>query len=386
MFGVARSALIRTLRDALPPETLTFGYDVVGIKDENVAMEKVWLKFIVGADRKMVEEGPFDVVIAADGINSALRPTVYGKKDMATFSGLNLFYGVADMKNVDRTALQYQDHSLVQNYGRGQSFIYYGLGPTLPSTNIAHASASHPVFTDDVFGAPAHVVWALTYRSDKAAPESWAGAATRAALEAVVAEGQWQGNRPLRALVDATALDGTDSRPAGLAHFGLFYRPPVAPWSRGGLVLLGDAAHATLPTLGQVPASRAPPSCAHPVPSVPLARRCGTPRRQGANMALDDAWSLATSLSAALAGAGAGAAHAAAVRRGLAAYEAQRLAKTSRIVKLSRTLGDVNHSRSAALCWLRDRLTGLLVGSGQLQRQMAAEIAAQPVLPLGPRP
>ena len=106
------------------------------------------------------------------------------------------------------------------------------------------------------------------------------------------------------------------------------------------------------------------------------------PDPQGANMAFDDAWSLA----AALAAAAGPDASAAAVRRGLAAYEAQRLAKTSRIVKLSRTLGDVNHSRSAALCWLRDRLTGLMVRSGRLQKQMAAEIAAQPVLPLGPRP
>ncbi len=99
-------------------------------------------------------------------------------------------------------------------------------------------------------------------------------------------------------------------------------------------------------------------------------------------MALDDAWSLSAALSSTADTTDA----AAAVRSGLAAYEAQRLAKTSRIVKLSRTLGDVNHSRSAALCWLRDRLTGLMVSSGQLQRQMAAEIAAQPVLPLGPRP
>ncbi len=101
-------------------------------------------------------------------------------------------------------------------------------------------------------------------------------------------------------------------------------------------------------------------------------------------MALDDSWSLAAALSAALPSAGV--APAAAVRRGLAAYEAQRLAKTSRIVKLSRTLGDVNHSRSPMLCWLRDRLTGMLTSSGQLQKQMATEISAQPVLPLGPRP
>ena len=255
MFGVARSALITTLRDALPQETLSFGYDVLGVKDGDAKMDKVWLKCSVGAERKTVHEGPFDIVIAADGINSVLRPAVYGKKDSATYSGLNLFYGVADMKTVDRDALQYQDHSLVQHYGRGQSFIYYGLGPILPATDSGRPPAPRPTFSDDVFGAPARVVWALAYRSDQAAPESWAGAATRAALEAVVAEGQWQGNRPLRALVDATAVDGAGARPAGLAHFGLFYRPPVAPWSRGGLVLLGDAAHATLPHLGQVPAT-----------------------------------------------------------------------------------------------------------------------------------
>jgi salicylate hydroxylase len=252
MFGIARSALITSIRDTLPAETLTFGYEVFGVRSEKENMENMWLKCSVGPDRKTVEEGPFDIVVAADGINSALRPTVYGKKDMATYAGLNLFYGVADMNNVDRDALRYQDHSLVQNYGRGQSFIYYGLGPTLPTTNSGRPNASFPTFKDDVFGAPAQVVWALTYRSDKAAPEGWTGLATRQALEAVVAEGQWRENLQLRALVDATALDGTDMRPAGLAHFGLFYRPPVAPWSRGGLVLLGDAAHATLPNLGQV--------------------------------------------------------------------------------------------------------------------------------------
>lgn len=39
-----------------------------------------------------------------------------------------------------------------------------------------------------------------------------------------------------------------DSR---LLHFGLFSRPHKDIWHRGRVVLLGDAAHATLPHVGQ---------------------------------------------------------------------------------------------------------------------------------------
>ena len=270
MYGVARSALITTLRDALPAEILNFGYDITGIKDGNESMDKIFIKGTFGAERKEIEEGPFDVVIAADGINSALRSAIYGKKVLATYSGMNMFYGIADLGDIDKNTFQYHDHSLVQHYGRGQSFIFYGLGPVLPSAASNFPAAPHPTYADDVFGAPSQVVWALAYRSNTPVPESWDGSATRAALDAVVAEGQWLDNRPLRALAAATRCEGTAARPSALAHFGLFYRPPVAPWSRGGLVLLGDAAQATLPHLGQVRGnSHSSPRCS-PSPHCPM--------------------------------------------------------------------------------------------------------------------
>ena len=38
---------------------------------------------------------------------------------------------------------------------------------------------------------------------------------------------------------------------ARLLHFGLYSRPHKPFWSRGRVLLVGDAAHATLPHVGQ---------------------------------------------------------------------------------------------------------------------------------------
>lgn len=78
------------------------------------------------------------------------------------------------------------------------------------------------------------------------------------------------------------------------AHlWGLFRHPVAARWHEGGVALLGDAAHPTLPFLAQ-----------------------------GANMALEDAWGLARSLTSA-----------ANLGDGLAAYQALRRDRAARIVK-----------------------------------------------------
>jgi 2-polyprenyl-6-methoxyphenol hydroxylase-like FAD-dependent oxidoreductase len=116
--------------------------------------------------------------------------------------------------------------------------------------------------------------------------------------------------------------------------------------------MLGDAAHATLPHLGQ-----------------------------GANMAIDDAYCLAELLGSATATAGA-----AGIDGALKAYEAARLGKTSSIVKLSRTMGAMNNLAHPVLASARDSLLGIFVRSGLLLKGIAAEITKEPVLELKPRP
>jgi salicylate hydroxylase len=79
----------------------------------------------------------------------------------------------------------------------------------------------------------------------------------------------------------------------GQVHLWGLFRHPVAPrWHQGGLALLGDAAHPTLPFLAQ-----------------------------GANMALEDAWGLVRALD-----------HAQSLSGGLAAYQHLRRARVTRVV------------------------------------------------------
>jgi salicylate hydroxylase len=85
--------------------------------------------------------------------------------------------------------------------------------------------------------------------------------------------------------------------------WGLYDHAPLRRWSRGGLVLLGDACHPMLPFLAQ-----------------------------GATMALEDAWVLADALDLAEE-----------PERGLMAYEAARLPRTARVQRAAARSGRIYH-------------------------------------------
>ncbi|ARP88309.1 FAD-dependent monooxygenase [Bordetella genomosp. 9] len=86
--------------------------------------------------------------------------------------------------------------------------------------------------------------------------------------------------------------------------WGLFDRDPMTTWHQGRIALLGDAAHPMLPFLSQ-----------------------------GAAMAIEDSWVLATALDA----------HGADVAAALRDYEAERLPRTSRVQLESRERGRTYH-------------------------------------------
>jgi salicylate hydroxylase len=115
--------------------------------------------------------------------------------------------------------------------------------------------------------------------------------------------------------------------------WGLF-RHPVAPqWSQGRGVLMGDAAHPTLPFLAQ-----------------------------GANMALEDAWVLADALQGAET-----------VAEGFAAYQSRRRDRCARIVKAASGNAWKYHLSAPPVRWaahLAMRTLGA-VAPGQLLRQYA---------------
>ena len=106
-------------------------------------------------------------------------------------------------------------------------------------------------------------------------------------------------------------------------------RPPLARWGEGRVTLLGDAAHAMTPNLGQ-----------------------------GACQAIEDAYVLGREL-----------AHASSPEAGLRAYESARRARANAVVVAARRLGAIAQWRSPLACALRDALVGA-VPAALLKRQL----------------
>ena len=119
-------------------------------------------------------------------------------------------------------------------------------------------------------------------------------------------------HEPIPAVIEETPEDA-------ISGTGIFDRKPVRSWSRGRMTLLGDAAHPMTPNLGQ-----------------------------GAGQALEDAVVLAASLR-----------DAETPEAALAAYEQERIRRTSPIVTRSRQLGRVAHA-GGRVAPVRDALFRLI--------------------------
>lgn len=117
--------------------------------------------------------------------------------------------------------------------------------------------------------------------------------------------------------------------PSRLIRSDLYDLAPIHKWHKGRVVLLGDAAHATTPNLGQ-----------------------------GASQAIEDAYILADSLSICDD-------HEAAFRQ----YTAKRLTRTHKIVRISRQLAQLTNWKGACAVGIRNFLVRS-VPAGAAQRQL----------------
>jgi 2-polyprenyl-6-methoxyphenol hydroxylase-like FAD-dependent oxidoreductase len=102
-----------------------------------------------------------------------------------------------------------------------------------------------------------------------------------------------------------------------ILHNDIYDLPPLPTWTRGPVTLLGDAAHATTPNLGQ-----------------------------GGCQAIEDAVVLARMLR-----------ENADIATALVAYESQRISRANMITELSRRVGVMGNWTHPAACWLRNTLT-----------------------------
>lgn len=192
---VHRADLLRVLTEALPADSLRPGSEVSAVRDDGDGLV---------VDHRQGESRP-DLVVGADGLRSAVRSALWPDADGPRYAGYSAWRMVTE-------PLAEPPAEGAATWGRGERFGY----TALPGGRMyCFGTASLP-----------------------------AGAAcgTSEHAELLRRFGSWPD--PVPALLAAVPAD------AVLRH-DLYALPPLASFVHGRVALLGDAAHAMTPNLGQ---------------------------------------------------------------------------------------------------------------------------------------
>ncbi len=285
-FALHRATLHEILARGIPQATIRTGHRVTAVRD--------------GARPVVVFDGPdgpgedeADVVVATDGIDSRVRAALFPDHPGPAYAGYIAWRGVVAAEDAPTGS---RDFGATETWGRGMRFGVVPLG-------------DGQVYWFAVLTAPAG-----SHREDT--------------LDDLVALfGRW--HDPIPALLRATRPESL------LLHDIRYLATPLPTFHRGRVVLLGDAAHAMTPDLGQ-----------------------------GGCQALEDA----VELCAALGRVGDVASRALPdIPSALAAYDRARLARTRRIVRASRRMGRLAQARNPIAAAVRNALMALVPASAMLR-------------------
>ncbi|RXT54258.1 FAD-dependent monooxygenase [Bradyrhizobium betae] len=200
MYGMHRADILNTLAADLPSGAVLTGHRCVDFRQNSEAATVVF-------DNGHTAEA--DLVVAADGINSALRRFVSEPKP-PVYSGMRAYRGLVEKALFDA----WPDDAMLVWMGDGKHFMVY---PVRGGTILNYVGFV-PTGGETV--------------------ESWSAPGDRGQL--------------------ASSFQGWDKRITTLLSkvescfwWGLYDREPLDSWTNGRLTLLGDAAHPMLPHLGQ---------------------------------------------------------------------------------------------------------------------------------------
>ncbi len=205
--------LVERLR-ALAPEAIQTNHRLVEISvSDEATSQGARLRFENSAGYEIDLQAP--AVVGADGLKSLVRRTLWQVEPPA-YSGFVAWRGLADASMI-RAELSEGSKVFA---GPGRLFVRYPIRQGRLMNYVAFLKVAEPQ------------------------GESWSQQGEVTELQALLA-----GFHPeVAAILAAT--------PEGRCHkWGLYARTPLAQWSRGNVVLLGDAAHPMMPWFGQGAAS-----------------------------------------------------------------------------------------------------------------------------------
>lgn len=198
--SIHRGVLQQTLAGQLPDGALKVGDEYVDHEDDG---DGVTVRFRDGREERA------DVLLGADGISSSIRGKLF-EPPVPRYSGYTCWRSAAVLEHPDLHPTTY-----IQLYGKKSTFGIFPIGPNRWSwygTQITAAGGA---------GRRSGAEWKQEAR------EAFAG---------------WY--EPVRAVIEATPDDA-------FIRQDINDLEPTEEWTRGRVGILGDAAHATTPTLGQ---------------------------------------------------------------------------------------------------------------------------------------
>jgi len=278
--AIDRGRLLELLLGALGPEQVVFAAKTCSRFEQHGSGVKVWF------EDGTTEEA--DLLIGADGIHSVIRSALLpGAKPR--YAGYTCWRAVVE---ADPRTIPYDPNVFIETWGRRGRF---GLVPLADDRVYWFACVNAQQARDPVF---------FSYTANDLAK-------------------RFEGYRePIPGLLRLSS-----ERP--LLHHDIYQLPPIRRFAFGRIALLGDAAHAMTPNMGQ-----------------------------GAGQAVEDAVVLAFCLG-----------NARTPEEALRAYERERIGRTSRIARMSDRLGRAAQLDGRVSVALRDALFPL-VPEALLEKQM----------------
>ena len=195
--AIHRAALHKVLLDALPASSVKLGASCFSVEQDE---EGVTAHFEDGSEARA------DFLIGADGVRSIIRRQLFPSIELR-YSGYTAWRGAVTSR--DEVALGITS----ETWGRGNRFGIIRMD------------------TERIYWfATANTKQGVTYAPDKQ---------KKALLDIF---GNW--HHPIKALIESTPADV-------ILHNDISDFTPMNEWSVGRIILLGDAAHATTPNMGQ---------------------------------------------------------------------------------------------------------------------------------------